>query len=127
LPSRRTFLKTLGLLGLTACARPAADATPAAGRETGTPHTLPPTSTSDAPTRTAAVLPTPTRTACQAATTDAAFLAGHEVFRGDTSRNVILMTYDAHQPNPQHPRYPHLATQLWSLSRAIARETHHPR
>ncbi len=92
--SRRTFLKTLGLLGLTACAPPAADTSPAAGAETGTPCTLTPTSSKLAPSQTAAKTHTPTRTLCQTNTADAAFLAGHEVFRGDTSRNVILMTYD---------------------------------
>lgn len=94
MPSRRTFLKTLGLLGLTACARSAADVSPAVSTETGTPRTLPPTSSKLAPSRTAAKPHTPTPTACQAGTADAAFLASHEVFRGDTSRNVILMTYD---------------------------------
>ncbi|MGB7538239.1 MAG: polysaccharide deacetylase family protein [Anaerolineales bacterium] len=94
MPSRRTFLKTLGLLGLTACSRPAVDATPSASRETGTPRTLLPTSTRVTPSRTAPALPTPTRTMCRTGSGEAAFLAGHEVFRGDTSRNVILMTYD---------------------------------
>ncbi len=97
MPSRRTFLKTLGLLGLTACARPAADTSPAAGAETGMSRTI--TATPTRPPDPATPLPqlpsvTPTHTRCKNDRRGNPFLPLHEVRRGDTSRRVILMTYD---------------------------------
>jgi hypothetical protein len=95
--SRRTFLKTLGLLGLTACSRPAIEATPAASREAVPTQMLTPTSTqTSTPEPTLVQLPsvTPTNTRCKNDRRANPFLPLHEVRRGDPSRRVILMTYD---------------------------------
>jgi peptidoglycan/xylan/chitin deacetylase (PgdA/CDA1 family) len=79
--SRRNFLKTLGLLGLAACSRKAVETTPAANPEATVTRT-----------------PTPTPSSTQSFTPSVRmgnpFLAAHEVTHGDTSRPVVLMTYD---------------------------------
>lgn len=94
--SRRTFLKAAGLIGLAACSRNADDTDPAGSREpeASTP-TAPPTRPPDpGPESTPLPSVTPTETKCKSGRWGNPFLAGHEVTHGDTSRPVVLMTYD---------------------------------
>lgn len=97
---RRQFLKTagIGLLGtVVAACRPTILRVSTVGQlENLIPTSISPTSTSQ-PTR---ILPTPTATFSPdqlpfiLTQKEIDFLASHEVFKGDTSRQVVMMTYD---------------------------------
>jgi peptidoglycan/xylan/chitin deacetylase (PgdA/CDA1 family) len=104
--SRRKFLKVLAFLGtgtaLSKCAsdrtgnKNFAEQTTLADSPGETPSPSIASVTESAETATSTVSPTPTHGCTPLGLTDAAkdFIAAHEVKRGDTSRNVMLMTYD---------------------------------
>jgi peptidoglycan-N-acetylglucosamine deacetylase len=94
--SRRSFLKTIGLLGLAACTPQTRSNIAKPEAESGLRLHLPPATARPTlpPSPTPFPSATPTATACVARLRGNGFLPAHQVRRGNADRRVILMTYD---------------------------------